>query len=31
MWFGSLDAFEAAIKAAVGKSPLAFRETFAKR
>lgn len=29
--FGSLDAFEAAIKAAVGKSPLAFRETFAKR
>lgn len=28
--FKSVDAFEAAVKATVGKSPLAFRETFAK-
>ena len=28
--FGSLDAFEAAVKDAVGKPPLAFRETFGR-
>jgi transcriptional regulator GlxA family with amidase domain len=29
--FGSLDAFEAAIRDAVGRPPLAYRETFGKR